>query len=44
MLRVVNFNGGKSYQNYRKITRKNLFHKYIAHGKSFETGRVPVAR
>jgi hypothetical protein len=33
--------GGKSYKKYIKITQENLF---SPHRKSFQTGKVPVAR
>ena len=42
ILGVVYFNGGKSCQNCIKLTWENLFHRYSARGKSFETGRVPA--
>ena len=38
------FNGGKTGQNYIKITRENIFRRYSARRKSFETGIVPVSR
>ena len=43
ILGAVYFNGGKGFLKYIKITRENLFQMYIVHGKSFETGIVPVA-
>jgi hypothetical protein len=36
--------GDKSWHKYIKSTCENLYHRYSAHGKSFETGIVPVAR
>jgi transketolase C-terminal domain/subunit len=39
ILREINLD-----KKYIKITRENLCHRYSSHGKSFETGMVPVTR